>query len=88
MRTSSASHRGFGKAGDQRRATILDVARMAGVARETVSNVIRGQGRVGETTIARVRQVIETLDCAPHSGVDEPALAPHAGGSNLILGTR
>ena len=52
MRTSSASHRGFGKAGGQRRATIPDVARMAGVARETVSNVIRGQGRVGERPLS------------------------------------
>ena len=68
MKTSSASHRGSGEAGDQRRATIHDVARMAGVSRQTVSNVMRGQGRVGETTIARVRQVIETLDYAPHSG--------------------
>lgn len=68
VRTSSASHRGSGKAGGQRRATIHDVARMAGVSRQAVSNVIRGQGRVGQTTNARVRQVIETLDYAPHSG--------------------
>jgi DNA-binding LacI/PurR family transcriptional regulator len=66
--TSTASHLGPHDESGRRRATIHDVARRAGVSRQTVSNVIRGRGRVGETTIARVREAVEALDYAPHSG--------------------
>lgn len=50
------------------RATIDDVARAAGVSRQTVSNVLRDRGRVADATRARVREAIETLGYRPHTG--------------------
>jgi transcriptional regulator with XRE-family HTH domain len=38
----------------QRKVTIEDVARAAGVGRQTVSNVLNGSGRVGAAARARV----------------------------------
>ena len=52
----------------ERRSTIDDVARAAGVSRQTVSNVVRGRGRLAETTRIRVRRAIEELEYAPHPG--------------------
>ncbi len=54
--------------GTVRRATIDDVARAAGVSRQTVSNVVRGRGRLGSTTRDRVVAAIEELDYKPHAG--------------------
>jgi DNA-binding LacI/PurR family transcriptional regulator len=54
--------------GTIRRATIDDVARAAGVSRQTVSNVVRGRGRLGSTTRDRVVAAIEELDYKPHAG--------------------
>jgi DNA-binding LacI/PurR family transcriptional regulator len=51
-----------------RRVTIDDVADAAGVSRQTVSNYIRGRGRVGKETGERIRGIIERLDYAPHPG--------------------
>jgi DNA-binding LacI/PurR family transcriptional regulator len=50
------------------RATIDDVASAAGVSRQTVSNVVRGRGRVSSTTRDRVRAVIRQLGYEPHLG--------------------
>jgi DNA-binding LacI/PurR family transcriptional regulator len=52
----------------QARVTIDDVARAAGVSRQTVSNVVRGTGRVGAETAERVRDVIDRLGYAVHPG--------------------
>ena len=50
------------------RVTIPDVARAAGVGRQTVSNVLNGSGRVGETTRARVLEAMTALGYHPHQG--------------------
>jgi DNA-binding LacI/PurR family transcriptional regulator len=52
----------------QRKVTINDVARAAGVGRQTVSNVLNGSGRVGTATRARVLEVVATLGYQPHQG--------------------
>lgn len=51
-----------------RRATINDVAREAGVSRQTVSNVLRNRGRVGDKTRQRVVGAIEALGYVTHPG--------------------
>jgi DNA-binding LacI/PurR family transcriptional regulator len=48
--------------------TIQDVARAAGVGRQTVSNVLNGSGRVGEATKARVLEAVAALGYHPHHG--------------------
>lgn len=50
------------------RVTIDDVAEAAGVSRQTVSNVLRGTGRVGAGTAERIRAIVDTLGYAPHPG--------------------
>jgi DNA-binding LacI/PurR family transcriptional regulator len=57
-----------GPAGTVRRATIDDVARAAGVSRQTVSNVVRNRGRLASATRDRVVAAIEALDYKPHAG--------------------
>jgi DNA-binding LacI/PurR family transcriptional regulator len=57
-----------GPAGSRQKATIQDVARAAGVGRQTVSNVLNGAGRVGAQTRARVLDAIAALDYQPHQG--------------------
>jgi len=49
-------------------ATINDVARAAGVSRQTVSNVLNGTGRVGAAARARVLEVVAELGYQPHHG--------------------
>ncbi len=49
----------------QKRATITDVARMAGVSITTVSRVINANAPVATGTVARVREAIATLDFTP-----------------------
>jgi DNA-binding LacI/PurR family transcriptional regulator len=51
-----------------RRATIDDVARAAGVSRQTVSNVVRGRGRLASPTRDRVLAAIGELGYKPHTG--------------------
>jgi len=48
--------------------TINDVARAAGVSRQTVSNVLNGSGRVGAVARARVLEVVAELGYQPHHG--------------------
>jgi DNA-binding LacI/PurR family transcriptional regulator len=48
--------------------TIQDVARAAGVGRQTVSNVLNGTGRVGEAARARVLDAVAALGYHPHHG--------------------
>jgi LacI family transcriptional regulator len=47
--------------------TIADVAREAGVSRQTVSRVINAKGEISETTCRRVQAVIERLGYRPNS---------------------
>jgi len=47
--------------------TVEDVARVAGVSRQTVSNVINTPGIVKETTRARVQHAITELGYRPHA---------------------
>ena len=49
----------------KRRATILDVAREAGVAFKTVSRVLNNEANVSLETQKRVRKAIEALDYSP-----------------------
>jgi DNA-binding LacI/PurR family transcriptional regulator len=44
------------------------VARLAGVGRQTVSNVLNGSGRVGEATRARVLEAVTALGYSPNHG--------------------
>jgi DNA-binding LacI/PurR family transcriptional regulator len=53
---------------DQRKVTIEDVARAAGVGRQTVSNVLNGSGRVGAAARARVLEAVAQLGYQPHHG--------------------
>jgi DNA-binding LacI/PurR family transcriptional regulator len=54
------------KAQNSRRATIRDVAGLAGVSTATVSNVINNTGKVSETTRRRVRAAIRRTKWTPH----------------------
>jgi LacI family transcriptional regulator len=51
---------------DDRPATVVDVARLAGVSRQTVSNVLNAPERVRATTRERVEDAIARLDYRPH----------------------
>ena len=51
-----------------RKVTVLDVARVAGVGKSTVSNVLNGTGRVGEAARARVLAAVDQLGYQPHHG--------------------
>ena len=51
-----------------RQVTIQDVARAAGVSRQTVSNVLNSGGRVGEAAKGRVLDAIAALGYHPHHG--------------------
>ena len=57
-----------GSPGNNRRPTIDDVARVAGVSRQTVSNVVRGRGRLAGATRDRVLASIAELGYKPHAG--------------------
>lgn len=50
-----------------RQSTILDVARAAGVSRQTVSNVLNSPGRVRPATRERVQRAIAELAYRPHA---------------------
>ena len=47
--------------------TIKDVARLAGVSYQTVSNVINGEAKVTDETRARVQAAVEELGYQPHA---------------------
>jgi LacI family transcriptional regulator len=51
-----------------RRVTIEDVARLAGVSRQTVSRAINNKGEISPLTLNRVMEAVEALDYRP-SGV-------------------
>lgn len=50
-----------------KRATISDVARLAGVSISTVSRVVNGTAPVAEDTVYQVNRAIEALHYAPHA---------------------
>lgn len=56
---------GVGPPGGRKAATIADVARLAGVAKGSVSNYLNGTVPVSEAIRARVERAIETLDYQP-----------------------
>jgi DNA-binding LacI/PurR family transcriptional regulator len=62
------SRSGQARPGTAGQVTIQDVARAAGVSRQTVSNVLNGGGRVGEATKARVLEAVAALGFHPHHG--------------------
>lgn len=45
---------------------IVDVARMAGVSTATVDRVIHNRGKVSETNLRRIREVLEMVDYRPN----------------------
>lgn len=49
------------------RVSIADVAREAGVSRQTVSRALNGKGEISQATLRRVQDVIERLDYRPSS---------------------
>lgn len=49
------------------RATITDVARLAGVSISTVSRVLNDTAPVADDTVVRVRHAVETLHFTPHA---------------------
>jgi LacI family transcriptional regulator len=49
------------------RPTIMDVANLSGVSKSTVSNVLRGAGRVSASTRSRVLESMEALGYRPNS---------------------
>jgi DNA-binding LacI/PurR family transcriptional regulator len=51
-----------------RQVTIQDVARVAGVSRQTVSNVLNGGGRVGDAAKVRVLDAVAELGYHPNHG--------------------
>ena len=51
----------------QKRATISDVARMAGVSISTVSRVLNGTAPVAEETVVQVQKAIDELHYSPHA---------------------
>lgn len=68
MSASRAGPGGPGGPGARRSVTIHDVARRAGVGRQTVSNVLNGGGRVGAAARERVLDAVEALGYQPHHG--------------------
>ncbi|HET9558843.1 MAG TPA: LacI family DNA-binding transcriptional regulator, partial [Actinomycetota bacterium] len=52
--------------GGKPRSDINDVARLAGVSRQTVSNVLNNRTGYSEETRNRVLEAIEELDYQPH----------------------
>ena len=46
----------------KKKATINDVARLAGVSKRTVSRVINQSPKVGKATRARIQQIIDELN--------------------------
>jgi len=56
----------FGIPAGQRKATLVDVARVAGVAPITVSRVINQPGQVKQKTLLKVRQAIEEIGYVPN----------------------
>jgi DNA-binding LacI/PurR family transcriptional regulator len=62
------------------RIAMSDVARMAGVSAQTVSNVLRAPHRVAPATIERVQRVIADLDYHPNSA----AASLKSGRTNVI----
>lgn len=53
------------ESGHPARITLEDVARIAGVSRQTVSNALNAPQRVQPQTLARVREVIDAVDYRP-----------------------
>ena len=63
------------------RATMKDVAALAGVSPKTVSNVVNDRPFVADATRARVRQAIDELDYRPNLAARALASAPRSAAS-------
>jgi len=64
----TGSRLGRPEPGAARQVTIEDVARVAAVSRQTVSNVLNGSGRVGDAARTRVLEAVTSLGYHPHHG--------------------
>jgi Bacterial regulatory proteins, lacI family len=73
-----SSERPGPRPGPVARVTIDDVAAAAAVSRQTVSNVVRGRGRVGSATRDRVLAAISQLGYQPHTGAASLRSGPDA----------
>jgi len=76
------------KAQKARRATIRDVAELAGVSTATVSNVINNTGKVGEPTRRRVRAAIRSTKWTPDVAARNLARARAQKGNSAKMGSR
>lgn len=56
------------RSGPRPRATMKDVATLAGVSLKTVSRVVNDEGGVCDDLVARVRKAADQLDFRPHLG--------------------
>ncbi len=66
------------------RVSIADVAREAGVSRQTVSRVLNNKGEISSATLHRVREVIDRLDYRP-SSIARGLATRHTGTIGLIV---
>lgn len=57
-------------------ATIIDVARLAGVSQQTVSRVANGSNLVREATRAKVQAAMKELGYSPQPSSARPAQRP------------
>ena len=65
-------------------ATIKDIAKKAGVAQGTVSNVLNGKGNVSSDKIRRVLEAARQLGYVPN---ERAALLPSLGFSTITFGS-
>lgn len=56
-----------------KKATVFDVARLAGVSRGTIDRVLHGRGRVSQKTIEKVQEAIDALGFSPNSNASSLA---------------
>lgn len=66
------------------RVSIADVAREAGVSRQTVSRALNNKGEISDATLHRVQEVIQRLDYRP-SSIARGLATRHTGTIGLIV---
>jgi LacI family transcriptional regulator len=67
------------------RPTIIDVAKLSGVSKSTVSNVIRDKGHVADATRGRVLEAIEALGYRPNA-LARDLVRRHANAIGVVVG--
>jgi LacI family transcriptional regulator len=68
----------------ERKATVADIAREAGVSMMTVSRVINHKGDVSAATLEKVQEVIDRLNYRP-SGIARSLATKHTGALGLVV---